>query len=113
MTDFINLTSNADVDELLASDEPVWIFKHSTACGTSFHAHEEVSAFAATHPDARIGMVVVQTARPVSNYIAERLGKMHASPQLFLVRDGAIAWHGTHYSITAEAMAKASETSNA
>jgi bacillithiol system protein YtxJ len=52
-------------------------------------------------------MVVVQTARPLSTWIATRLGHVHQSPQLFLVREGRVLWHASHWGITAAAMAAA------
>jgi len=51
--------------------------------------------------------VVIQAHRDVSNHIAEAPGRVHQSPQLFLVRAGEVLWHASHYSITADAMAKA------
>lgn len=104
---FLPLTTDADVDALLADSGPVWIFKHSNACGVSHAANEEVEAFLAQHPDQRIGRVVVQTHRPVSYAIAERLKRVHQSPQLFLLRDGKVLWASSHWGITAAAMGEA------
>jgi bacillithiol system protein YtxJ len=101
------LAAQADVEALLAQPGPVWLFKHSNACPISFAAHDAVAAWCAAHPDARGGMVVIQEQRPLSNWIATRLGRIHQSPQLFLLRDGQVAWMATHWGITAEAMERA------
>lgn len=92
--------------EALIATGPAWILKHSNACPVSFAALEQVQAHLAAHP-APAGLVVVQTARPLSNWLATRLGYVHQSPQLFLVQTGRVRWQGSHWGITAEAMARA------
>lgn len=101
------VTSDADVDALLAAPGPAWLLKHSATCSISAAAHQEVETYLAGHPDQRAGVVVVQTHRPVSNAIAARLGYTHQSPQLFLLRGGTVAWQASHWAITAVAMERA------
>ncbi len=93
------------VERLLAGRSPAWIFKHSSICPTSSAALSEVESYLEAHPGEIAGMVVVQSDRPLSNWIATRLGRVHQSPQLFLVAGGAVAWSASHWSITAVAMA--------
>ncbi len=99
-----SLTSEAEVEALLAQPGPVWLFKHSNACPISFAAHDEVAAWCAAHPQAAGGMIVIQERRPLSNWLATRLGRIHQSPQLFLVRGGQVAWMATHWGVTGAAM---------
>ena len=99
--------SQDEAERLIAGPALVWVFKHSSACPTSHAAYEEVASYLVAHPGDGIGMVVVQNDRPLSNWLAARLGRVHQSPQLFLVQAGRIAWSASHWSITAEAMAKA------
>jgi len=101
------LSSNEDVDAWLAEPGPRWLMKHSNSCGISTTAFDEVQAHAETHPTEPLAVVVIQEHRPVSNYIATKLGRVHQSPQLFLCVDGAVVWTTTHFSITAQAMAEA------
>ncbi len=96
----IALESSADVDALLAHAEPVWLFKHSSSCGVSAAAQDVVDAFLAAHPQETIGRVIVQTHRPLSNGIAERLQRTHQSPQLFRLHQGAVVWTTSHWGIT-------------
>lgn len=96
----------AEVDRLIGGDRPAWILKHSATCPTSAAALAEVEAYLAAHPHDPAGMVVVQDDRPLSNWIAARLNRVHQSPQLFLVHRGAVAWAVSHWSITAQAMAE-------
>lgn len=101
------LTSTDEVDRELAAPGPLWLFKHSSACGTSSYAKEMVDAYLVEHPDERAAMVVIQDHRDVSNHIAAVLSAVHKSPQLFLVVDGKVAWGASHFSITGDAMAAA------
>ena len=102
----IPLTSEAGAEALIASHEPAWLYKHSTACSISHSALEQVEAFLADHPGPA-GMLVVQDSRPLSLWVAKRLERVHQSPQLFLLQDGAVRWSASHWSITAAAMAQA------
>lgn len=81
------------------------IYKHSYSCSVSIFAKtrvetvlEKFSAKAAFH------FVDVRRNRPVSNYIAEKSGVRHESPQLLIIRDGNVVWHGSHHRVTAEAI---------
>ena len=100
------LTSQADVEILITGSAPVWLFKHSNACPVSFAALDQFEAHLATHPLAA-GVVVIQEQRPLSNWLAVRLGFVHQSPQLFLMVGGKVAWQASHWGITDAAMQKA------
>jgi bacillithiol system protein YtxJ len=104
------LQSEADVVALMAQPRPVWLFKHSNSCGISSAAHDEVAAFCSQNPQQTVGMVVVQTHRPLSNYVSQKLSFVHQSPQLFLLHNGTVAWTASHWSITASAMTAALAT---
>ena len=101
------VTANEQVDALLAEPGTAWLLKHSNSCSISHAAHAEVEAYQARHPEQPIGVVVVQTHRPVSNWVSTKFGFTHQSPQLFLLKGGKVAWQASHWSITAEAMEKA------
>lgn len=96
----IALESQDDVEALLARPEPVWLFKHSSACGVSFAANEVIETFLATHPHETVGRVVIQSHRPLSTWIAGRLQRTHQSPQLFRLQGGEITWATSHWGIT-------------
>src|SRR5678815_341212 len=85
------LTSVDELDDALAksSANPVLIFKHSSTCGLSAMAAEEVAEWLdAAHVNADVYVVDVRRSRPVSHAVAERLKVRHESPQALLVRDG-------------------------
>lgn len=100
------LTTQDQAEALLQGTQPLWVFKHSNTCPVSSAAHDEVAAFLTAHP-MPLGIVTVQLARPVSNWLATRLSYVHQSPQLFLVRDGKVVWHASHWGITTAAMTAA------
>ncbi len=88
--------------------QPVLVFKHSLTCGTSAAALEELEYFLDHVPGAPpCGLIVVQAQRAVSNDAATRLGVPHQSPQVIVVVDGAVAWHASHWRITAQALTSA------
>jgi bacillithiol system protein YtxJ len=87
----------------------VLLFKHSNACPISGRAHEEVADFLGGQPDPAFGfaMIVVQTARPLSNVVADRLGVEHESPQAIVVRNGEAVWSTSHWNITRKSLEEA------
>ncbi len=99
-----DLITEADAEALIAGAQPAWLFKHSRTCPVSQAAFDRVLAWLAAHPGERAGMLVVQDQRPLSNWVAQRLGRVHQSPQLFLVAGGKVLWDASHWSITGEAM---------
>jgi bacillithiol system protein YtxJ len=101
------LTDEREAEAIIAAERPGWIYKHSATCGISGAALEQVDSYLAAHPADELGMVVVQSHRPLSNQLASRLKYAHQSPQLFLVRGGAVLWQASHWGISAEAMAEA------
>ncbi len=85
----------------LSLNEPVIIFKHSNSCGTSAYVHEIMAEV-----PGKVHIVTVQDRRDVSNAIAQRTGILHQTPQVFVVKNGEIAYSASHYSITPDAIAK-------
>lgn len=101
------LTQVVEIDRVLAqsSSRPILIFKHSSTCGVSAQAYEEVQALLAGPPlPADVYLVDVWADRPVSNAIAERLRTRHESPQVLLVDHGRVRWSVSHFGLTAHAL---------
>ncbi|MFL5513214.1 MAG: bacillithiol system redox-active protein YtxJ, partial [Gemmatimonadales bacterium] len=92
------LATEADVATALA--EPLAIvYKHSPICPTSGIAFEEIRSLRRLQQDVPVYFVDVIQSRPLSRYIAERLGVVHASPQAIILRAGVPAWHGSHFDL--------------
>jgi len=96
-----------DFDKFLSEKKAGFIFKHSTRCGVSRAANQEVRKFLGKNPDVPVGLVLVVENRATSASIANQLKIDHASPQVILVRDGKATWEATHREISASAMEKA------
>jgi bacillithiol system protein YtxJ len=99
------IETEADVVTALA--EPLAIlYKHSPICPTSGLAYEEIRSLRRLQQDVPVYLVDVVNSRPLSRYIAERIGVAHASPQAIILRAGVPAWHGSHFDLRAETMAR-------
>ena len=110
----VRLTELSALDEAIASssERPVFVYKHSTVCPVSARADEQYHDFAdgdASTPPPLFTQVMVIENRDLSNEIESRLGVRHESPQLLLLRDGKVAWHASHFTITAQSMKSALE----
>jgi thioredoxin 1 len=100
---FVTVDTLKELEELIAASDsrPVFLFKHSNSCGISAHIRYQLSSL-----DADVYQIVVQESRPVSHAVAEKLGVRHASPQAFVLTNGNVIYHATHYGIDPTAIQK-------
>lgn len=104
------LTSVEEVDELvLASNaKPQVIYKHSNRCAVSYLSRINLEKIS---PDIMklvdLYRVDVIRDRPISKYISEKLKVRHESPQLIILKDGEVLWHGSHYQVNLDKMVSA------
>lgn len=96
---FNEVNTIEELDSLIekSNEQPVILFKHSTTCPISHGVHREVA-----NADADINLIIVQTARSVSNHITEKTGVRHESPQAIVLKNGEVVYHASHYDITAD-----------
>jgi bacillithiol system protein YtxJ len=101
---FIEISDPKKLDELLteSNERPVVLFKHSEHCSISSWAYRELETL--SDP---IKLVVVQSARTLSNEISTRMGIKHESPQAIVLRNGKPVWTGSHGQVTAAAITQA------
>ena len=99
------IDTEADVAIALAQPLAV-VYKHSPICPTSGIAYEEIRSLRRLHEDVPVYLVDVVHSRPLSRYISERVGVVHASPQAIILRAGVPAWHGSHFDLRADDMAQ-------
>ena len=104
------LSDLAAADALLSEIRPraIVLFKHSPTCGISAHVHHNLMPL--VHDpglDADWYLISVHAHRSVSDAIAERLKVWHASPQVIVLRDGAVKWHGSHFGISERSVRRA------
>lgn len=82
------------------------LFKHSPTCIISMNANSQVEKFSEANPSVPVYMVSVKKERPLSNFIAERTGIEHASPQIIVFRKGSASAVATHSEITVQKIAQ-------
>lgn len=95
---FKEIQNTEELDTLIenSSEQAIVLFKHSTTCPISAGVYQEIS-----NADADINLIVVQRARDVSNAVTEKTGIRHESPQAFVVKNGKVVYHASHYDVTA------------
>ena len=110
--EFNAVTDAAALEELFArsKDAPVVVFKHSTTCPISARAHRQMTQLSRERV-GDVALVVVQTARQVSNELARRTGIEHQSPQAIILRGGKAVWDASHFDITTDAVERAVQDS--
>lgn len=95
------------VDQLNILDDtsyhhPQLIFKHSTRCGISSMVKRSFERQIPQPPEGLTYYFLdLIRYRELSNAIAEKYGIRHESPQILLIRDGAVVAHASHHSINA------------
>ncbi len=98
-----------ELERVLA--EPLAVLcKHSPLCGLSDMALRQVRSFMDAHPSVPVYLVDVIRGRPISREVERRLSVRHESPQAFVLRHGAIDWHGSHRAVTEEALTRETGT---
>jgi bacillithiol system protein YtxJ len=104
------LTDVAAVDALLSESRqrPAVLFKHSPTCGISAHVHHKLMPLIHdAELEADWYLISVRAHRDVSDSIAARLKVWHASPQVIVLRNGAVIWHGSHFGISERSVLRA------
>ncbi|AMA73833.1 MULTISPECIES: bacillithiol system redox-active protein YtxJ [Aneurinibacillus] len=94
------LTSIEELNQFLEKNPEAILLKHSTTCPISSQAYDEFMKYVKSVETKPWALIIVQTARPVSNEIADRFGVKHESPQVLYIKDGSVAWHTSHWNIT-------------
>lgn len=100
-----NVTSQEGVDTYndLSFKTPVVFFKHSTRCSISSMAKRRLER-GWQYGDEIITPIYLDllSYRNVSNYLSEKYGIDHESPQILLIKNGICVYHASHSGITAE-----------
>ena len=109
MSEIQDIKTLDELDRILTDSNqiPVWIFKHSLACGVSSHALKEFRQFVEDlDPDdpAHFALVEIQQVPEISREVTQRSGVRHQSPQLILWHNGSVAWDASHWAIEKRAL---------
>lgn len=105
------ITTQDELDLILESDKPVFLFKHSTRCPISSRANMRVEDYVAVNGEGAAEFILLKVveSRSVSLAAADALRVEHESPQLILVKLGKALWHTSHGGIRDEAINEAIE----
>jgi len=100
---WINLTSEQQLNDIKAATGYSIIFKHSTRCSISMMAKKRFeldgNLFNETTPLYFLDLIKY---RELSNKVAELFQVHHESPQLLVINDGECVLDQSHSSISAE-----------
>jgi bacillithiol system protein YtxJ len=94
------LSESSQLDNAIqiSNEKPVVIFKHSTRCGISRMVLNQFQNNADFNEDDVLLLYLDLIAyRAVSDEIAHRLGVLHQSPQLIILKNENVAFHASHY----------------
>lgn len=108
MAEFQEVVSNADLAELIrqSNEQPVLFFKHSNTCGISQRAFVEFERYLQSAESSTVQncVIVIQTARGVSNELARLTAVQHESPQAILVSGGKVVWNDSHQALKSDSL---------
>jgi len=96
---WVSLTDKAQLEEIItiSISKPVLIFKHSSRCGISrmvlktFESEYDI-------PETEIDMYFLDLLgyRALSQDISEKFKVAHQSPQVLLIKNGAVIYNNSH-----------------
>ena len=76
------------------------VFKHSTRCGISrMVMNQFVSAYNLDEKDLDLYYLDLLSFREVSNEVGYKFQVIHQSPQILIIKDGALVSHASHGAI--------------
>ncbi|WP_263786542.1 bacillithiol system redox-active protein YtxJ [Salinibacter grassmerensis] len=105
---FRSLSSDANWAEAQSAseDQPVLVFKHSSACPVSAKAEKQLQSLA-EEGSLHVYKLVVQESRALSDEIEEALDIRHETPQAIVLDDGTPVFDASHFDVTADAVREA------
>lgn len=94
------LNDMAQLDDAIkmSNEKPVVIFKHSTRCGISRMVLTQFQNNA-DFDEEQVHLLYLDLIayRSISDEIAHRLGVLHQSPQLIILKNEKVVFHASHY----------------
>ena len=111
---WIPLETETEMESVIEQSltRPVLLFKHSTRCSISSMALSRFENHWDTTIDCQCYFLDLITFRSVSNYVAEKTGVVHQSPQCILMFKGKVIHHSSHNGIDAAEIASLLNNTN-
>ncbi|WOD43136.1 bacillithiol system redox-active protein YtxJ [Hwangdonia lutea] len=96
----LNEMSQLDAIQNKSNTKTQVIFKHSTRCGISRMVMKQfVDAYNVTEKDLDLYYLDLLNYRDVSNEVGYKFQVIHESPQLLIIKNGAVVSHASHGAI--------------
>jgi bacillithiol system protein YtxJ len=98
------IKSEEDIEAVFkaSNKKPQIVFKHSSSCGVSFFAKRSLDTpELLDNPDVDLHLINVIQNRSESFYFADKVNIQHESPQIFVLKNGEVQWHGSYASVNA------------
>lgn len=99
---WIRLEASTKVDEAMeaSKEKPIAFFKHSTRCGISVQVKTGLEEkWDLDTADLDFYYLDLLEYRKISNYIAEKTGVIHQSPQLIVIKNREVIYKDSHFGI--------------
>lgn len=100
---WISISSEEQIKDLLAEQQVFVVFKHSTRCSISSMVKNRLERD--WNSDFPVYYLDLLTYRSVSNLIAHLSGVEHESPQIIVFKNGNAVYDASHTSIDASEVA--------
>lgn len=106
MIDWKALDSEEKVAEVihLSDSKPQIILKHSISCPTSAMVKSRFDRSPVVE-NADYYLLDLWNYRAVSDFVAQKFGVRHESPQILIIHRGQCIYHESHYGIVVEKIA--------
>ncbi len=104
----ISSTQEADGVISASKEKTQVILKHSNSCGISFFAKRNLDSIDTEKLEsADLYIVDVIKDRNVAYYLADRFSVRHESPQIMVIKNEKVIWHGSHNAVNPENLLQA------
>lgn len=106
------IQSDEQLTQLIQQSDarPLFLYKHSSRCGSSRVAHVALNHFISRYPDVSsrfaFGVIRVVEEKALSDRMSLGLGIPHVSPQIILINRQSVVWHASHQQINSNQLCK-------
>lgn len=99
----ISTTQDADGVIKASNQKTQVILKHSGSCGISFFAKKGLDSIPNEELES-VDMYIVDVIhdRNLAYYLADRFSVRHESPQILIIKNEKVIWHGSHNAVNPE-----------
>lgn len=99
---WVHLKSIEQFNQFFDGDKPFFVFKHSTRCSISSMVMNSFERNYQLDKEITPLFLDLLNHREVSNYLTEKTGVYHQSPQIILLKNKEVLYHASHEQINAE-----------